>query len=277
MTAAAFALLLPAQGPGIINAPALAPPLAAVCVAAWPMWSWFAAGTLDGSNEFAGVLAAVAAIAIVVRAPACAPVSHPLLIPTLCMLLYLAATVAGLAPSVRALIVTVAIAALASAYRRGRRMDLALLALCVLALPLAATLQFYLGYPLRVIAGDLSVLMLRANGLAVVREGAMLSWEGRLVSIDAPCSGLKMLWAALLLAGALAASAGLSAPRTLGAIGSAVLVVVLANAVRAAALFYMETGLLKLPAWAHGGVGVVCFSGAAMAVLAGVQALKGRA
>ncbi|MEJ7807700.1 MAG: archaeosortase/exosortase family protein, partial [Telluria sp.] len=190
---------------------------------------------------------------------------------------YLVATVAGVALAGRALIVALAMAALASAFRMGKRLDVALLALCVLALPLSATLQFYLGYPLRVMAGNLSVMLLRMNGLAVVREGAMLAWDGRLIAIDAPCSGLKMLWAGLFLACALAARARLPAWRTLGAVGLAALVVVGANAMRAAALFYMESGLIKLPAWAHGGMGVVCFVGAAMAILWAVQALKGNA
>ncbi len=250
--------------------------LAAMCLAFWPIWVWFAAGTVDGSNDYAGLLAAAAAIVIVMRAPAPAQVRYPLLLPTLCVALYLLATAAGMAPSARALIVALALASLASAFRMGKRIDLALLALCALALPLAATLQFYFGYPLRVLAGDLSVLLLRMNGLAVVREGAMLAWDGQLISIDAPCSGLKMLWAGLFLACALAALARLGAARTLLAVTLAGVIVVLANALRAASLFYMETGLVKLPPWAHGGMGMVCFVGAAAAILYAVQAVKGR-
>lgn len=250
--------------------------LGALCVAVWPVWHWYAMGTVDGSNDSAGLLAALVAAALVLRAPARAALPYPLLLPTLCLLLYAGASAAGLALSTRAIIVAAAVATLASAMRMGRRVDIALLALCVLALPLAATLQFYFGYPLRVLAGEMSVLLLRMNGLAVVREGAMLAWGGQLVSIDAPCSGLKMLWAGLFLACALAASAGLSASRVLGALTLAIVVVVGANAVRAAALFYMETGLVSLPEWAHGGMGMVCFIGAALAILAGVQAIKGR-
>jgi exosortase/archaeosortase family protein len=250
--------------------------LAALCAAFWPVWGWYAAGAVDGSNDSAGLLAAGAAIVIVLRAPVRQAIRFPLLLPSICVLLYAIATAAGLALSTRAIIVAAAMASLVSAFRLGKRVDVALLALCVLALPLAATLQFYFGYPLRVLAGDLSVLMLRMNGLAVVREGATLAWGGQLISIDAPCSGLKMLWAGLFLACALAASAGLSALRSVAAVALAACVVVSANAVRASALFYMETGLVKLPQWAHGGMGVVCFVGAAVAILAGVQLIKGR-
>jgi exosortase/archaeosortase family protein len=254
----------------------MAAALAAMGLAFWPVWVWFGAGTVDGSNDSAGLLAAAAAAWIVLRAPQRPRVRHPLLLPALCVALYGLATAAGMALSARALIAALALAALASAFRMGKRLDVALCALCVLALPLAATLQFYFGYPLRVVAGDLSVLMLRMNGLAVVREGAMLAWDGRLIAIDAPCSGIKMLWAGLFLACALAAGARLSAPRTLLAVALAAGVVVAANAVRAAALFYMETGLVRLPHWAHGGMGVVCFAGATLAILALVQAIKGR-
>ncbi len=260
-----------------MKTPSFAILLGAMCAALWPVWMWFAAGTVDGSNDSAGLLAAVAAIAIVLRAPPRPAVRWPLLLPTICIALYLAAANAGVALSSRALIAALALASLASACRMGKRLDVALLALCVLALPMAATLQFYFGYPLRVAAGNLSVLLLQMNGLAVVREGAMLAWDGKLVSIDAPCSGLKMLWAGLFLACALAAAVQLSAARTLGAAAMAALVVVAANAVRASALFYSETGLVHLPAWAHGGMGVVCFIGAALAILLGVRAIKGGA
>jgi exosortase/archaeosortase family protein len=249
---------------------------AALCLAFWPVWIWFGAGTIDGSNDSAGLLALLAAAVIVLRAPPRAPVRHPLLLPTLCVALYALATAAGMALSTRALIVALAIAALASAFRLGKRLDVALCALCVLALPMAATLQFYLGYPLRVLAGDLSVLMLRMNGLAVMREGAMLAWDGQLIAIDAPCSGLKMLWAGLFLACALAARAQLPSARTVLAVALATCVVVGANAVRAAALFYMETDLVRLPHWAHAGMGIVCFAGAALAILAGVHTISGR-
>jgi exosortase/archaeosortase family protein len=254
--------------------PSFALPLGALCLAFWPVWAWFAAGTVDGSNDSAGLLAAAAAIAIVLRAPPRAALRLPLLLPALCVALYLAACVIGVALSARALLAALALASLASASRLGKRLDVALAGLCVLALPLAATLQFYLGYPLRVVAGELSVLLLQMNGLAVVREGALLAWDGKLIAIDAPCSGIRMLWAGLFLACAMAAAVRLPAWRTLGALALAAAVVVAANGVRASALFYSETGIVHLPAWTHAGMGVVCFVGAALAIVLGVRMLR---
>jgi exosortase/archaeosortase family protein len=137
-------------------------------------------------------------------------------------------------------------------------------------------LQFYLGYPLRVIAGDLSAFMLRMNGIAVAREGAMLAWQGQLVSIDAPCSGVKMLWAGLLLASALAAAGRLTAPRTGAALTLAIVAVVAANALRATALFYMEAGIVHLPASAHGAIGIVSFAAAGAGILVMIRRLERR-
>ncbi len=249
--------------------------MGALCIAFWPVWIWFAAGSMDASNDYSGLLAAATVLAVLWWAPAAQPIARPLVLPATLLVLYAMATAAGLAPSGGALLAVSALAALASAWRLGRRMDAALLALCMLALPLAASLQFYCGYPLRIVAGSLSAALLRMNGIAVVREGAMLAWDGQLIAIDAPCSGVKMLWAGLYLACALAASYRLPAWRTLAALVMAGAVVVAANAIRAAALFHIEAGLLILPPWAHEATGVACFIAAAMGIYAGVHTLKG--
>jgi len=52
--------------------------------------------------------------------------------------------------------------------------------------------------------------------------------------------------------------------------------VVLANALRAAALFYPEAGLLSLPSAAHETVGLAAFALVALAVAATARRLEGR-
>lgn len=250
--------------------------LAASCLACWPVLLWFANGTLDGSNDSAGLLAAAAAAAVIMLAPKREGIARPLLLPCAFLAMYLAATLYQVPVAARSLILALELTALASSLRLGKRFDLALFALCILALPFAATLQFYLGYPLRVIAGDLSAFMLRMNGIAVAREGSMLAWQGQLVSIDAPCSGVKMLWAGLLLASALAAAGRLTAPRTAAALTLAIVAVVAANAIRATALFYMEAGIVHLPASAHGAIGIVSFAAAGAGILIMTRRLERR-
>lgn len=249
-------------------------PFAGMLMAFWPVWQWLALSSMDGSNESANLLAAATAILLAWRAPAEGSIAYPLALPTVCVLLYTMACLAGLSLSVRAACAALALGSLASAVRLGKRLDLAMLALCMLALPVAASLQYYLGYPLRVMAGTLSVAMLHTNGIAVVREGAMLAWDGQLLAIDAPCSGVKMLWAGLYLACTLAGIRGLAAPNTILAVAAAIGIVVVANAMRAAALFYLETGMVIGPAWAHEAIGIFCFAIAALAIYGMTHSFK---
>ena len=44
-----------------------------------------------------------------------------------------------------------------------------------------------------------TVGLLQAQGLAVARQGTFLLWRDEMVQFDAPCSGVNMLWAGLLL------------------------------------------------------------------------------
>jgi exosortase/archaeosortase family protein len=194
-------------------------------------------------------------------------------LPAALLATYIIATAAGMPPALGAVPAAATLAALASAYRRSCRLDVALVALCVLALPLAASLQFYLGYPMRAVAGTLSAFLLGMGGLGVVRDGAMLAWDGQLISIDAPCSGVKMLWAGLYLSCALAANYRLGALRTLAALAVSIAAIIVTNAVRACALFYMESGLIPLPGAAHMAIGMVCFVAAALMIFAGTRQL----
>ena len=66
------------------------------------------------------------------------------------------------------------------------------LGLLWLSLPLVPSLQFYLGYPLRMLVASLAAPILRLAGFAVVQEGTCLNWAGQLIWIDAPCSGVRM-------------------------------------------------------------------------------------
>ena len=246
----------------------------AMLAAFWPVLAWYARGSADASNEASGLLAAATALLLVSRAKPASGVRHPLVLPGVLLALYIAATLAAWPIALRAVLAFLAVAALASACRLGKRLDLPLCALALLALPLAASLQFYCGYPLRVLAGSLSAALLQLNGFDVVREGAVLVWGAQTVAIDAPCSGVKMLWASCYLASALAALFRFSALQSVAALLLALTAVIAANAIRAAALFYIETGLLSLPPWSHDAVGLVTFLFAAIVIVWGMEWIK---
>ncbi|OGB20811.1 MAG: hypothetical protein A3I66_19580 [Burkholderiales bacterium RIFCSPLOWO2_02_FULL_57_36] len=247
----------------------------AATLAFWPVWGWYVSATMDASNDYWGLLALASAILVVARNKSPSMVRLPLALPAAFVAFYLVATLAEAPISIRAVLAFLALGSLASAWRLGKRIDLPLHALLMLALPLTATWQFYLGYPLRVAAGALSAALLQMNGIAVVREGALLNWADQIVSIDAPCSGVKMLWAAMYMVYTLSAFHRLSCVQTGCAIAFAVATVVAANAIRAAALFYMETGMLNLPRWAHDATGMFSFAIGACAILWGIRQIKG--
>jgi exosortase/archaeosortase family protein len=125
------------------------------------------------------------------------------------------------------------------------------------------SLQFYLGYPLRVASGEAAARLINLAGFPVVRDGTLLTWQDHAVFIDAPCSGVKMLWAGLVLAQALSALRGHGPLGTAAMAAAAFGAVALGNIMRTTALFFLETGVVHGPAWAHSAVGVAAFIAAA--------------
>ncbi len=140
--------------------------------------------------------------------------------------------------------------------------------LVALALPVVPSLQFTLGYPMRIVSAALAVGLLQMHGIGVTRQGTFLLWRGEMVQFDAPCSGVNMLWAGLLLtlAGCVLFRPG-PVKDALGVVLS-LLLTLAANVLRAASLFYLETGFVAhSPAWWHEGVGVAAFVVASGAML----------
>lgn len=156
--------------------------------------------------------------------------------------------------------IALAAAALGSAARGARRFEPGLGALALLALPVIPELQLTVGYPLRVVAGEVAAWVLRAGGAVVERTGATLAIGGERVVVDAPCSGVSMWWAALLVAAWWATRAGAGWRRTAVAGAAATVAVLFANGLRSAALVRVAPMSIDVPAWAHEAVGLVCFA-----------------
>lgn len=123
-----------------------------------------------------------------------------------------------------------------------------------------ASLQFYLGYPLRLATTALCAPLLRVFGLHVTAEATTLHWAGETVIVDAPCSGIHMLWTGLFMAAALSCWQRLENRRALRLLRWASFAVFTTNVLRATALFCIEAGIWPSPAWAHEGVGLALFA-----------------
>jgi exosortase/archaeosortase family protein len=131
--------------------------------------------------------------------------------------------------------------------------------LLALSLPIIPSLQFYFGYPLRVVTTHIAAWFLSMQGMEVYAEGTGLLWAGETVWIDAPCSGIKMLWSGLFLSFVLIAFHNVKVLTSLWSTLIAAIVILVGNGLRASLLFYPETRLLELPEWTHPAIGVASF------------------
>ncbi len=84
--------------------------------------------------------------------------------------------------------------------------------------------------------------------------------------MDAPCSGISMLWGAGYLAMTCASLGRLTAMRTVLLGGVALVVVIGANVLRTAALVAVETNVGSMIEWVHRVVGMEVFVAGAFAV-----------
>ena len=239
-------------------------PLAAilgVAIAFWPVWGWYWSRITDGTDEPWGVLALLTMIVLLWRQPIPAPA--PWQMKGVCVIMtgYLVTFHAAF-PLFRA---AMAMSAMALVLARMQS-PLALWTLLLLSLPVVPSLQFFLGYPLRLLVADTSAGLLHLCGIAVFQEGTALRWAGETVLVDAPCSGLKMVWAGLYFAATLALWHRLrSVSALLLFLGSGV-VILGANIIRSTLLFFKEAHVVAAPDWTHAGTGLVVFAAAALTI-----------
>ena len=247
-------------------------------LAFWHVWQWYVLRLTSGSEEeWWGVLAIVAGIYFLFRDWRIL-ITTNLMIPAGFILTY-AATFHFLPPILRAGLAVITFAVTLNILLHGKLLNLANIGLFLLSLPVIPSLQFYLGYPLRVIVGAVTAPLLQLSGLAVQREGTCLVWNAATISIDAPCSGIKMLWAGYFLTYVLAEFFRLNFIRTLLLTLVTLPAIILGNIFRATALFYLEVRLVTLPDFlnpdnVHAYIGIEAFALTALGIVYIAQFIK---
>jgi exosortase/archaeosortase family protein len=240
-------------------------------VAFWSVWEWYFVRLIASPEARWGLLAlGTFLLYLVLHNQKTEKISNSLLLPALLTLLY-AISYTTLPPLLRAAIAMMAIGSTLSILRLGKIGPLGIWGILLLALPIIPTLQFYLGYPLRLLIASVAAPLIRLSGFAVIQEGVYLNWYNSLILIDAPCSGIKMLWAGFYLTFTLAAFYGLNPVRTITVSLLAFLIILLGNLFRSVALFYVEIGIVELPTYAHTGIGLLMFVFVAVSIVWCVQ------
>ena len=222
-----------------------------------PVLFWYGSRLDDGTGEPLGLIALALALIFISQnpqptAPRFAEIS---------LALY-ALSLFFLPPLLRAIPSLATLAFLTGMHRRAGYFGL-----LILSLPLQASLDFFLGYPLRLITASASHFLLSMIIPGVAQIGVQLSHHDSIVSVDPPCSGIQMLWATAFLTALLAALFKLTYRRTVLLSLAALSLCLLANIFRASTLFFPESNLITLPGFAHQGIGLLFFAIAAFALI----------
>jgi exosortase/archaeosortase family protein len=244
--------------------------LVLTALALWPHWLWAARRLADGSDDPLGIAAlAVLACATWQLAPRLRASPTPAWAAA-AALATLAATLAHwlAAPALFALMfAALAMAAALCAFLPPHVPRLPLIGLALLGMPLIASMQFYAGFPLRVATAELSAWLLQAFGHSVQRSGTALWVGAKLVIVDAPCSGVQMVWLAYFCAFTLAWWRQLPdrlVVRRLAGVGAIVLA---GNVIRNSVLVALEAGSTPPGPALHEAVGLMAQAGVCAAVL----------
>ena len=229
--------------------------------ALWPTWLWMGRRMLDRSDDPLGLLALAALGLLVGRHRRQLRSSPRLAWFALALAGAVAATAAqGLLPAlVVSLLALLALAAGLAAWLPAGVASAPVAGLSVLALPLLASLQFYAGFPLRLITAEASRWLLLAR-YEVERSGASLRVDGHLVIVDAPCSGVQMAWLGYFTACVVTLYLGRTNRSFLTRLPAVGVLVLAGNIVRNTLLVAAEASGHHLPGWAHESVGLVALA-----------------
>jgi exosortase/archaeosortase family protein len=247
--------------------------IALQALALWPSWRWAFARMTDGSDDPLGI-AAAGVLMLMLWLDRTVLRTSP-------RLNWLAAALAGTALTVFAtgllpplliamvaiLSLTACIAAFLPSHAGSERPLAPIAGLLVLALPIISSLQFYAGFPLRLITAEASKAALKVAGYGAERAGSAMIVNGEVIIVDAPCSGVQMVWLAYFTACTVAVLCRLSSRAFFLRLPLVGLLVLAGNVARNCILIAIEVDTDVWPAWSHDAVG--------LAVLAGVCASVG--
>jgi exosortase/archaeosortase family protein len=248
--------------------------LALLALALWPTWWWMGQRMIDGSDDPLGLLALAALGALLWQQRRHLRAAPRLGFQVTALAGVVLATVLRqqLPGLVVALIGLLSVAMGLIAFLPARTATAPVIGLSVLSLPLLASLQFYAGFPLRVVTAEVSRWLL-SMAHAVERTGSSLVVNGQLIIVDAPCSGVQMAWLGYFTACVVALATGKRNKTFLLRLPLVGALVLLGNVLRNTVLVATQAAGTPLPGWGHEAVGLLVLA----AVCGGIAWTMGRA
>ncbi|NJR42395.1 MAG: exosortase/archaeosortase family protein [Akkermansiaceae bacterium] len=139
-----------------------------------PVIYWFCQRLNDGSDEPLGLLTLLLALVLAWRDRSSLSAGKSARIGGAVLILMSVIGILGLPPMLRA---GLAVAGVAMSY--GIHQKSGLLGLLMLSLPVTASMQFYLGYPLRVVAAEGTIRLLELGHIVAFRSGTQIELNGK--------------------------------------------------------------------------------------------------
>lgn len=228
----------------------------ALLIASIPTLLWYVMRTQDGGGELAGMIPLAAAMLFAIRDRRSLGIEARGAWIAVVLIVFQAASYPILPSMIRAILMIAAVVSVFGVWRKP-----GIVSLLIAALPWTSSLDFYLGYPLRLVTSINSAFFLRLTGTEVDRAGVQLLYGGEVVGVDPACSGINMLWSTGLLTALLSASFLLRWRDLVFLAAIALLLAIAGNSLRAALLFFPEAGIVEMPHLLHPGIGIAISGG----------------
>lgn len=247
-----------------------------IALAFWPIWQWYVQRLFDKSDEPLGLIPLSTFVVLSILNRTNTEDSRienrlPILI-GVGLAIYSVAR--GSISLMLLAIIALGTIGLAMELCKRRRLRAGDWLLLFLSLPLVASLNFYLGYPLRALVAQGAASILILFGTPVRLEGTMLAKGGAMIQVDPPCSGIKMLFLSLYIVAVISCYLRLNFAKTLKLVATAVLAAISANIVRVVSIFYLETtshsSTDSIMPFLHEASGLLVFGTLAVFLCAGV-------